>query len=270
MPRIQALLAAKSSAGLSPRSVTYIRDVLSRALNRAVQWGLLARNPAPLVPAPKDRKHAMAVLTPEHARRFLDAVKGDRLEALYTAALALGLRRGEALGLRWDDVDLAAGTLTVRHQLQRLNGHLVLSEPKSDESRRTVWLPEVVTNALRQHRVRQLEDRIAAGPAWLDDGAGGGFIFTTGIGTPIDERNLSRAFTRLVASADLPPMRFHDLRHSAASLLLAQGVPARMVQELLGHSNITLTLGTYSHIIPQLARDTADRMNALLTGTATG
>ncbi len=264
--RIQALLNTKREQGLSARSITYIRDVLSRALNQAVRWNMLPRNPAPLVPAPKGAKKEIRVLAPEEARQFLDAVRGDRLEALYTVALALGLRRGEALGLQWGDISLDAGTITVRRQLQRIGGELRLTEPKSRESRRTVFLPPVVVEALRQHRVRQLEERLASGGEWQDSG----FVFTTFKGTPVDERNLLRFFDAAVQRAGLPPMRFHDLRHSAASLLLAQGVSAKMVQEMLGHSNITLTLGTYSHIIPQLARDTANRMNAVLTGAATG
>ncbi len=264
--RIQALLNSKTADGFSPRSVAYIRAVLRIALNQALAWNLIARNPAPLVKPPKAKKHTMTVFTPEHARQFLDAVRGDRLEALYTVALALGLRRGEALGLQWRDIDIDAGTLTIAHQLQRVGGTLTLTEPKSYESRRTLILPAVALDALRQHRIRQLEEQLALGGAWR----GSGFVFTSTIGTPLDERNVSRMFKRLLTSAGLPDMRFHDLRHSAASLLLAQGVSAKMVQELLGHSNISLTLGTYSHVIPQLARDTADRMNAVLTGTALG
>ncbi len=262
-PRIQALLNAKIAAGQSPRSVTYIRDVLSRALNRAVEWNLLARNPAPLVPAPRGKKRAIVVLTPEQARAFLDHVQGDRLEALYTVALALGMRRGELLGLQWSDVDLDRGTLTVRHQLQRIDGVLRLSEPKSEHGARTLTLPAVVAESLRRHRIRQLEERLLAGPRWQETD----HVFTSTVGTALDERNAYRQFQKARAGAGLPAMTLHDLRHSAASLLLAQGVPARMVMELLGHSNISLTLGTYAHIIPQLSRETADKMNAILTGT---
>ena len=260
--RIQALLNAKAAEGLSARSVTYIRDVLSRALNRAVTWNMLARNPAPLVPAPRGTHREMTVLTPAQARTFLDSVKGDRLEALYTTALALGLRRGEALGLQWGDIDFDAGSLVIRHQLQRIGGRLMLTEPKSRESKRTLLLPAVVADALRKHHIRQLEERLAAGELWQATD----YVFTTVVGTPIDERNIFRAFQAARTKAGLPPMRFHDLRHSAASLLLAQKVPARMVQELLGHSNITLTLGTYSHILPELAEETAARMNQILSG----
>lgn len=262
-PRIAALLHHKQAEGLSPRTVTYIRDVLSRALNHAVRWGWLPKNPAPLAPAPRQERRPVRVLTPDEARRLLAAVRDDRLGALYTVALALGLRKGEALGLSWADVDLDAGTLTVRGQLQRLGGGVVRTEPKSAASRRTVYLPAVVAQALRAHRVRQREERLRAGPAWR--GNPWDLVFTTPLGTPLDERNVTRQFQRALARAGLPPMRFHDLRHSAASLLLAQGVSAKLVQELLGHATIALTLGTYSHLIPQIARDTARRMHALLT-----
>ncbi len=264
--RIQTLMNAKLAEGLNPRTVTYIRDVLSHALNQAVRWNMLPRNVAPLVKAPKAVKREMTVFTPEQARAFLDAVRGDRLEALYTVALALGLRQGEALGLTWADVDFDAGTITVKHQLQRIAGKLTLTEPKSRASRRTIQAPAVVLDALRQHRRRQLEERLALGGDWQDSG----LVFTTAKGTPLDDSNLRRLFLAALRTAGLPRLRFHDLRHSAASLLLAQGVPARMIMELLGHSQITLTLGTYSHILPQLSRETAEKMNAILTGSGLG
>ena len=200
-------------------------------------------------------------MTPEQARAFLDAAHGQRLEALYAVALALGLRQGEALALRWVDLDLDAGFVTVRAGLQRVAGRLVLVEPKTPKSRRTIAAPPIVVAALRAHRSRQLQDRLAAGAAWQDLD----FVFCTQTGGPLDSRNVTRDFQRSLAKAGLPHMRFHDLRHSCASLLLAQGVHPRVVMETLGHSQIALTLNTYSHVIPVLQREAADRMEAALS-----
>jgi integrase len=172
----------------------------------------------------------------------------------------VGLRQGEALGLRWQDVDLEAGTLRVEHGLQRIGGRLQLVPTKSTRSRRTVLVPTLVTDALRAHRTRQLEERLLAGGRWHD----GGYVFSSTIGTPIDAAELRRAFAAILRRAGLPVIRFHDLRHSAASLMLAQGVAARVVMETLGHSSYSLTMDTYSHVLPALQRQAADAMDRLL------
>jgi integrase len=201
-------------------------------------------------------------LSPDEARCFLEAIRGDRLEALYLVALGAGLRQGEILGLAWADVDLEHATLTVRNALQRVDGRLVLVEPKSVTSRRVVALPIIVVDALRAHRTRQREDRLLAGWRWQDDPRG--LVFTTTIGTPMDGIAVTRRFQALLAGAGLPRQRFHDLRHACASLLLAQGVAPRVVMETLGHSQISLTLNTYSHVIPALGREAANRMDEML------
>jgi integrase len=205
----------------------------------------------------------MRSLDPDEARTFLATVKGDRLEALYSVALSLGLRQGEALGLLWENVDLDTGILKVRTALQRIEGKQQLVEPKTAKSRRNIIMPEVTITSLRTHRIRQLEERLAAGTRWKEQG----LVFTSTIGTPLDQRNSFRLFQEALQRAGLPHIRFHDLRHTCASLLLAQGVHPRVVMETLGHSQISLTMDTYSHVIPALQRDAADRMNALLTAT---
>jgi integrase len=259
---VQAFIKSQLAVGLSPRSVQYHHSVLSRALNRAVKWDLVTRNVAKLVAPPRVPRHDIKPFSPEEARRFLDAITGDREEALYTVAIALGLRRGEALGLRWDDVDFDANTVSVRHALQRVTGGLQLAEPKSDRARRTIAMPGLVAKALRTHRARQLTTRLAAGSRWQDSG----FVFTTSIGTPMDERRVHARFKAALARAGLRAQRFHDLRHACASLLLAQGVHPRGVMEVLGHSQISLTMNTYSHVMPALLRDAADKMDAILSG----
>ena len=258
---IQAMVNDKSHSGLAPRTVEYIHSVLSRALNRAVKWDLVRRNVAKLATTPRVPRKLLSPLTPDEARVFLKHIRGDRNEALFTVAMALGLRKGEALGLRWEDVDIEKGTLTVRYALQRRKGQgKVLVEPKSERSRRTIHMPDVVVKALRAHRARQSKERLAAGSAWKDTG----HLFTTTIGSPMDERRVLNDFKKALRAAKLPERRFHDARHTAASLLLAQGVSPRTIMEVLGHSQITLTLNTYAHVMPAMLEDAAGKMDAIL------
>lgn len=262
--QVQAMLNARLKTGLSPRTVHHIRAVLRKALNQAVRWGLLSRNVATMVDPPRTTSVEIRPLSPRDARALLGAVKGDRLEALFTVALALGLRQGEALGLTWADVDLDSGTLTIRRALQRVAGKLQFIEPKTTRSRRTVALPPIVVASLRAHRARQLEERLFAGSRWQEKD----LVFTTSIGSPLDGPNVTHRLQRLLDEASLPRMRFHDLRHACASLLLAQGVHPRVVMEALGHSQISLTMNTYSHVLPTLQREAAHRMDVLLQPAA--
>ena len=260
--QVQAFLNERSASGLSPRSVTIQRAVLRQALGQAERWGLVARNVAKLAEPPRVPRRQVRPLTPEQARTFLDAIRGDRHEALYLLALGVGLRQGELLGLSWADLDLTSGTLTVQHALQRVDGRLVLVEPKSVTSHRVVALPALVLDGLRAHRNRQLRQRMLKGIRWQDDPRD--LVFVSTIGTPLDGITVTRRFQEVLKKAGLPHQRFHDLRHACASLLLAQGVAARVVMETLGHSQISLTLNTYSHVTPALGRAAAERMNDLL------
>jgi integrase len=260
--QVQAFLNAKAQEHLSPRTVAYIRAVLRRALGQAERWGMVSRNVARLAEPPRVPRREVRPLSPDQARRLLDTIRGDRFEALYLVALGVGLRQGEILGLAWSDLDFEGATVTVRHALQRVDGRLEFVEPKSVTSRRVVALPSFVLDALRIHRTRQLEDRLLAGSRWHDDARG--LVFTTTVGTPMDGIAVTRRYQAVLAAAGLPRQRFHDLRHACASLLLAQGVAPRVVMETLGHSQISLTLNTYSHVIPALGRAAAEQMDALL------
>lgn len=232
-------------------------------MNQATKWGLVPRNVATLVTPPRSVHREIRPLTPEQARDFLDAISGRRLYALITVSIACGLRQGEALGLQWDDVDLNRKALRVRHALQVVDKTRQLVELKTERSRRTLTLPEQVVSVLRAHRTKQKEQRLAAGAQWQESG----FVFTTRYGRPRDGAGTTRDFKRLLKSTGLPPFRFHDLRHSCASFLLAQDVAARVVMEILGHSDIRLTLNTYSHVMPSLQQNAADQMDALLAGS---
>lgn len=265
---VAALLAAKLASGLSPRSVRNIRTILGLALNHAVRWGLIARNVVTLTEPPKVERHEIVPFTPEEARRFLTVARGNRLYALYAVALTLGLRQGEALGLRWQDIDLDRGLIYVRKQLQRVDGALTLVEPKTGRSRRTISLPAEVVDILGEHRRAQEAERAVADSRWRGDE--NDLAFASTVGTPLEPSNILKRYKAILARAGLPPSRFHDLRHSCASLLLAQGVHPKVVQEILGHSQIGMTLDTYSHLLPNAQREAARSMNDLLAADRGG
>lgn len=264
---IQALLNQKLAGGLSPRSVQYLRTILRRALGQALKWGLVSKNAAALTEPPRVERPEVRALTPDEARHFLDAIQGDRLESLYAVALALGLRQGEALGLRWRDVDLEGGALHVRVALQWLNGQPpCLVEPKTRQSRRTLPLPAPIIAHLRAHRTRQKVAQLAAGEHWRGDEWD--LVFANTRGGPLDASHVVTYFKAHLQRAGLPNIRFHDLRHSCASLLLAQGVHPRVVMEILGHSTITLTMNTYSHVLPQAQREAVGLLGTLFPSAA--
>ena len=259
---VSTWLESRRTAGVGGRTIHYARAVLRAALNKALKWGLVSRNVASLTDPPRYRARQIAPLTPEQAKKFLAAVADHRLEALFTVAVGLGLRLGEALGLPWDAVSLDAGTLSVRQTLERGGKQPRFGEPKSARGRRTIVLPRIVTAALRKHRTRQLQERLVAGRRWNDYG----LVFTTEAGAPLDGCNVNRTFKAVLRRAGLPAIRYHDLRHTAATLLLAQGIDPRTIMETLGHSQISLTLNTYAHVVPALQREAAAKMDEILDG----
>jgi integrase len=262
--QVQAMMNGMQERGLSPRSVQYARAILRRALNQALKWGMVTKNAAALTDAPRVERPEMQSLTPAQARIFLDTVRGDRLEALYAVALSLGLRQGEALGLRWQDVDLDAGSLHVRSSLQWLSGEgPKLVEPKTRQSRRSLPLTPNLGAQLHAHRQRERLERLAAGEHW--QGEDWDLVFTNTRGGPLSKHTLIGQYKKHLERAGLPGMRFHDLRHSCASLLVAQGVHPRIVMEILGHSTITLTMNTYSHVLPQNQREAAALLDRLFS-----
>ena len=257
---VQALLNQKLAEGLSPKTVRYIRGTLRTAMKQATRWGLIARNPVDAVDGPKVERFEIRPFTPDEARRFLVSIRGDRLEALYSVALTMGLRQGEALGLRWQDIDLDMGYIRVNKQLQRIDGQFHLVEPKTPRSRRALALPSSIAASLLLHRQRQVAERDVAPDRWETSD----LVFTTERGRPLDGTVVSHDFHRKLDKAGLAQRRFHDLRHSCATLLLVQGVSPRVVMDVLGHSQIALTMNTYSHVLPELRRQAADRMEDLI------
>ncbi|MGI8474800.1 MAG: site-specific integrase [Thermomicrobiales bacterium] len=266
--QVQAMMAAMTTKGLSPRSVQYTRAVLRRALGHALKWELVSRNVATLVDPPRSVRKPVHALTADQARGFLDGVRAadDRLWPLYTAAVLTGLRQAELLGLRWTDLDLTSGTLRVAHTLQRVSGEWSFVEPKTKRSARALSLPAVVVSAFQVQKDRQAFERKAAGAAWIDRG----LVFTTPKGTPLEPSNLSKRLHASLEAAGLPKQGMHALRHCCASLLLAQGVSARVVMEQLGHSQISLTMDTYSHVMPAMLREAANALDKAFENAKTG
>jgi integrase len=262
--KLQVFINERSAAGLSAATVKHINAALRAALSQAHRWQLVHQNAAKLVTLPRSVRYQPTILTPEQARELLAFVRGRRYEALFTVALTMGLRRGEILGLRWIDLDLDRGLLNVRHSLERVKGEgLRLAEPKSERAKRQLRIPQICLMALLSHRVTQNKERQWAGNKWQDDG----FVFTTGLGTPMHPDDISRLLPTVLKAAKLPKVRFHDLRHSCATLLLSLGVHPKLVQETLGHSSYQLTMDTYSHMIPALRNEVADRMDEILSTT---
>lgn len=203
----------------------------------------------------------MKTLSAEQVKQLLSANQDDRLHALWVVMASTGLRRGEALALRWDDLEPATSRLSIHQALRRHPGEgLLFEQPKTRLSRRTIQLSATAMAALADHRLRQLEERLAAGPAWQENG----LIFTSSEGTPMDPRNAYAAFQKALQRAGLPRMRLHDLRHTAATLMLGRGVHPKLVQDMLGHSTISLTMDTYSHVTPPMQGEVARQMDEIL------
>jgi integrase len=278
---VQAMLNALAAQGLKYNTLRNIRAALRRALNQAMRWQYVQRNVATLVDVPRYRhdtdddkgdeeqpspEFTIQPLDEEQARALLDVVAGHRLEALYRIALSLGLRRGEVLALRWSDIDFERATLRVTGLLQRLRGKLERGTTKTASSARGIDLPPVLLAQLKQRRTAQEREQRDAGQAWQDNG----LVFTTRLGTPIEPRNLIRHFKWVLKKAGLPEtIRFHDLRHSCATLLIAQGVHPRVVMEILRHSQISTTMNTYAHVLPRLQRDATTKIEELIGGSPT-
>jgi integrase len=253
----------RQGRALSPRSVRYVHAVLRSALKQAVTWRLIRHNVADAVGLPKQRRQEMQTLSKEQAGAFLKAARDDRWYALWALLLGSGLRLGEALALKWDDVE--GGTLQVRRSLtwtvKGADPAWVLQAPKTDKSRRSVALPAFVVEALRAHRVAQAKERLLLGEEYVD----GGFVFATFVGTPIRPSNvLRRSFKPILAAAGLPNIRIHDLRHTCATLLLAAREHPKVVQERLGHASIALTLDLYSHAVAGMQEEAATKLEAML------
>lgn len=261
---LQGFMNRATDAGnLGARSVNYLHAIVRAALEQALKWGLVIRNVAKLVSPPSPRRKPVNPFTQEEAIRFLQAVQGDRLAPLFLLAVFTGLRQGELLGLTWDD--FKGGFLSVNRSLQRIDGALRLVDTKTASSLRTLPLPQLAIDALEAHHAAQDREKLWVGSKWRHSQ----LIFTTKIGTPLDGTNVTKQFRALLEVAGLRRCRFHDLRHTCATLMLSTGVHARTVMEQLGHSQISLTMNTYGHVVPSMSQDAANRMNAIFSAPET-
>lgn len=251
---------ARGGRPLSPRSVRMAHTVLGRALGDAVEWGLLARNPVRSAKPPREKTREMTVWSRGELKEFLAGTKDDRLYAMWVVLLTTGLRRAEIAGLRWSDVDLDRGTLTVRHTRVAVDYQVQDSEPKTPKGRRLLALDDPTVAALRRHRKTQLEERLAAGSLWQDNG----LVFVKEDGAPYHPGSVAYYFEKAVRKAGLPMIRLHDLRHTSATLALAAGVHPKIVQERLGHSSIGITMDTYSHVIQGMQEEAAAKVAKLI------
>ena len=257
---VDQLLSRKADSGLSTSTVKRIRSILAQCLDQAIRWELVNRNVATLSRSPKAVRQEGRTLSPDQARHLLETLKGHRNEALYALMLSTGLRRGETLGLRWTDLDRESGVLRVARQLRREGTGLVTTDTKTSLSRRAVNLHERMLTTLFEHETRQQTEKRNLGAAWTETG----YIFTSSIGTPIDPRNLYREFQMICRKANLGDWHPHELRHSAASLMLAQGVQIQVVSRVLGHSSIRMTADVYGHILEPDRQGAADALGSML------
>jgi integrase len=259
---VRGLYREKLEAGLSARTVQYIHVTLHKALKQAVQDGLIPRNATEAVKAPQVRREEMRPLSGDQVKVLLEVARGDRLEALYVLAIHTGLRQGELLGLKWEDVDLESGTLRVRRTLVTAKGGPVLTAPKTKGSRRSVKLTQGAVEALRSHLKHQLQEIDRAGSLWRENG----LMFASESGEPLDRRYLTSCrYKALLKRAELPMIRFHDLRHTCATLLLSKNVNPKIVSEMLGHASIAITLDTYSHVLPNMRDQASAAMEEALS-----
>lgn len=252
---IQKVYATMQAKNLSPRTVQYTHRVLRNALEQAVKWRVLVHNPAQHVELPRQRRREMHFMTAEECRHFLSVARASQHYALFTLMLSTGLRPSEALALRWQDVDLKRHALRITRTVKRISGEWVYDEPKNAKSRRVVDYPTKLNKVLLEHWGRQV--------ALLGESQ---LVFSTFGGTPLHEKNLLvRHFRAILRAAGLlESMRLYDLRHTHASLFLLSGVRPKVVSERLGHSSVVITLDTYSHVIPSLQREGADKIGELL------
>lgn len=262
---VQMYYATLLGEGLSSTTVKQDHAVLHHGLEDAIRLGLIARNVSELVTVPRKRQREMRVWTVEEARRFLEHVASaePRMHPFFALAIASGMRQGELLALRWRAVDLPRRVVRVVANVSQVAGGQEYGEPKTKRSRRRISIPLGVAEALREHRLRQHRERLELGPAWVDHG----LVFCREDGAPLTPGMIYPSlFLRLVRAADLPAIRFHDLRHTCATILLGRGVNPKVVSEMLGHSSVAITLDIYSHVLPDMQEAAADAVGAALFG----
>lgn len=265
---LDAFYAKKASEGLASTTIIYYHSVIHNALGKAVKWGLVPQNVADLASPPRKGRYEIQPLTVEQVQKLLATLRGHKWEALFTLALATGLRRGEILGLKWQDINFTTEKLQVRRILSRVPTNMenrehvyVEAEPKTKKSRRSVTVASFALDALRAHRVHQQEMKRKAGSLWQEHD----YVFCTSFGTHLNPNHVVTELKKVLKEAGLPDIRFHDLRHSAATLLLSLDVHPKVVQEMLGHTQISTTMDIYSHVLPGMQESAISKLHDALT-----
>jgi integrase len=260
--QIQSFYNSLVHDGKSQRTILSVHAVLHKGLNQALKLGLIGRNPAHAVTRPRVKKKEMKTFTVSQSVQFLNSTWTSRYDALYFMAVMTGLREGELLGLKWSDLNWTTNQLQIQRQVQRLpGGGLVFTEPKTDAGKRTVGLSPMTILKLKGHYLIQTYEKLFVGKNWQEHD----LIFPTRIGTPSDPSNLYRNYKTILQGTGLPDIRFHDLRHTAATLMLGQKTHPKVVQERFGHSDISVTLNTYSHVLPGIQDEAANEMDKIFS-----
>jgi integrase len=261
---VQSFYVEKLNQGTSPRTTRLIHSVLHAALNQALKLGVVVRNVSDAASLPKIPYKEMMTLDDYEVRLLLKVAEETRLQVLIWVAVTTGMRMGEITGLKWGDLDWKSSNIHIQRQVQRRKGEgLVFCSPKSCSGIRLIKLGRTTVEKLKEHRNNQHNERMRAGEKWQDFN----LIFSTPIGTPLDNSNVNKVYKKCLKKAGLPNIRFHDLRHTAATLMLQEGINPKVVQERLGHADISLTLNTYSHVLPSMQEEAAEKMDDLFTLT---
>lgn len=261
--QLDALYSRKLEEGLASGSIRLLHGILHEALEAAIRWQLITRNVCNDVTLPRVEKREVQPLDKEQAVHLLKAIKGHELEVFLTVALVTGMRHGELCALKWQDINFDEGTLYVWRTVSYITGHgFVETDPKTAKSKRKILLPSVVLDLLKQHHRHCLEIRLKAGSTWQERD----LVFSDKSGGFLNPDTLRRKFYKILEKAGLPKMHIHDLRHSAATILLSMGVSMKVIQELLGHSQISMTMGTYSHVLPSMQKDMKEKWDDFFGG----
>ena len=262
--QVSRLYTTLKDAGLSGSTISNVHTILHKALDQAMRWQLVNRNVTEQVDPPRKGKPEHTIWNSEQVRAFLAVSDKDVYASLWRLAIHTGMRRGEMLGLQWTDVDFAKGALTIKRTYSRGAGnHYEIGSTKTMSGRRQITVAPVVVEWLKTQYTRQLDTRLSQGDDYLDKG----FVFADEVGRPIHPNTLTKHFHKLIALASLPSIRIHDLRHTAATLMLSNGEHPKVVSEMLGHANIRITMDLYSHVLPTMQKDASDRLAALIAGT---
>lgn len=257
---IQKFLNKKKVDGLSSEYIKKMYNILHGSFEKAVVWGLIQKNIVSAAEPPRSESKDINTWNIEQASSFLEHTKGEFFHIAYVIAIYTGMRKGEILGLRWKDIDMEASRLSIRQTIYRTRVGLIFQEPKTKSSKRVVALPDIVIQSLKKQKHEQNKWKIQLGPAFLDHD----LVVTNYEGKPVDPRNLTRHFTKMIKECELPKIRFHDLRHTHATIMLQLGEHPKVVSERLGHSRVAITMDTYSHVTPDMQKEASDKFAAAI------